>query len=271
MAKLIDFDALFQNRLVKYMKENAGKYTEEEWEAIIPKFYKTFGESYLKAADATPKEYFANMTDEELCATLKEYVEKEVPVPDFLTRELEGRNCPQQLEELLKSKEEALALAAVSASGEGERALLLCFELLTVDSPAAVKELVAEKLRMQDVDPFKERAIECYKKGIAKEYMLEILCRCQKDDRIFQILLDELKEIDANVPMIAGEIARYGDERALEFLIERIDSEETSFCEYQELLCAIEALGGEYTAKRDFSLDRDYQIIKQSALKQEDK
>lgn len=269
--KLIDFDALFDRKLEQYMKENAGKYTEGQWETLIPKLYKNFGDTFVKSAGATPLEYYAKMTDEALCETLKEHIAQEVPVSDFLARELESRNCPDALSALIKSDDESLSLAAISVAGEGERANALFFEILTKDSPSAVKELVAEKLRTQDAEPFKERALDCYKRGIAKEYMIELLCRCEKDDRIFGVLMDELKELDANIPVLAGEIARYGDERAVEFLVERIDREETTFCEYQELICAIEALGGEYTEERDFSLDKDYQIIKSASLKEEEK
>ena len=36
MDQLIDFDGLFEEKLAQYMKQNAGKYTEKQWEAIIP-------------------------------------------------------------------------------------------------------------------------------------------------------------------------------------------------------------------------------------------
>ena len=37
MKKLIDFDGLFDERLAQYMQENAKKYTEKQWETIIPR------------------------------------------------------------------------------------------------------------------------------------------------------------------------------------------------------------------------------------------
>lgn len=269
--KLIDFDSLFDSKLEQYMRENAGKYTEGQWESLIPKLYKNFGDTFIKSVGATPREYYAKMSDTELCEILKEHVAQNIAVSDFLARETEGRNCPDALVRLMTSGEEELALAAVSVAGESERALDICFTLLTGNAPSAVKELAAEKLRSQNAEPFKERALEIYKKGIAKDYMLELLCRCERDDRIFSVFMEELREADENLPVLANEIARYGDERAVNGLIERIDREETTFCEYQELICAIEALGGEYAVQRDFSLDKDYQRVKEeSARKQEE-
>ena len=44
-VKLVDFDGMFDSRLSEYMTENAGKYTEKQWEAKIPKLYAKFGDT----------------------------------------------------------------------------------------------------------------------------------------------------------------------------------------------------------------------------------
>ena len=61
--------------------------------------------------------------------------------------------------------------------------------------------------------------------------------------------------------MLAGYLASYGDERALPYLLDKIDEEGISYVEFQELKYAIEALGGEYTKQRDFSGDEYYELI----------
>lgn len=68
--KLMDFDGLFDEKLSQYMEENKGKYTEKQWENIIPRLYQKFGDTYVAKVKCTPKEYYARMTDEELTATL---------------------------------------------------------------------------------------------------------------------------------------------------------------------------------------------------------
>ena len=93
--------------------------------------------------------------------------------------------------------------------------------------------------------------------------MLEIMSRCKvRSDKIFNILLKEFRCDAENLPMHASYLAAYGDERALEYLLDKIDEESITFIEYQELKFAIEALGGEYTKKRDFSNDPYFELIK---------
>ena len=68
--------------------------------------------------------------------------------------------------------------------------------------------------------------------------------------------------------MRAGYLAAYGDERALEHLLKRIEREDINFVEFQELKYAIEALGGEYDTPRDFTNDKDYLAIEAASAKQ---
>ena len=97
--------------------------------------------------------------------------------------------------------------------------------------------------------------------GIATEYMLEILSRVkEREEAIFDLLLKEFRAFD-NVATRAGYLAAYGDERALPYLLERIEDRTIGFVEFQELKYAIEALGGEYNEPRDFSDDKDYIAI----------
>ncbi len=95
--KLIDFDGMFDEKLALYMSQNKGKHTEREWENVIPKLYKKFGDTKIPKIGCTPKEYYAKMTDEELVQTLEAHLVEEVPVPDFLCNEMEARGEVQTL------------------------------------------------------------------------------------------------------------------------------------------------------------------------------
>ena len=46
--KPVDTDALFEKFMRNYMKENAGKFTEEEWEDKIPVLFDEFGKTPLQ-------------------------------------------------------------------------------------------------------------------------------------------------------------------------------------------------------------------------------
>lgn len=265
MKQPIDFDALFDEKLAQYMEENAGKYTEKQWEALIPKLYKKFGDTFVKRAGNTPKGYYAEMSDEELVEMLKAHIERQIPVPDFLCRELEKR-VPDGLIPLMQSGNEELVTIAVNLSGDNPKAFDAYFQLIASDIDPEIKDAAAEGLKA-GADAARERALALYAEGTEREYMLEILSRCKtRDDRIFDILIKEFRTAE-DIPMRASYLAAYGDERALPVLLEYIDRDEINYLEFQELKFAIEALGGEYTRPRDFSEDAYFQeIAAQSAL-----
>ena len=267
MKKLIDFDGLFDKKLSEYMEENFGKYTEKQWENVIPKLYKSFGDTFIKSAGNTPKGYYAEMSDGELVEALAAHVREGVPVSDFLCNELQSRNCPDGLLELMRSGDGELVTLAVNLAGDSVKALDVYFDLLTGDLDQEVKDTVVDRLK-ENADSAKERAIEFYKKGVEPEFMLEILSRCkERDDRVFEILLTAFRTSPDELLMHASYLANYGDGRALPVLLDYIDRDETNFLEYRELKYAIEALGGEYTRVRDFSNDPYFiEIMEQSQM-----
>lgn len=260
MSKLIDFDGLFDEKLAQYMEENAGKYTEKQWESLIPKLYQKFGETFIKSAGNTPTGYFRDMTDGELVDTLVAHVRENVPVSDFLCRELETRK-PDGLIDCLTDENEQILTFAVNFLGDNVKAFPAYFELLRSSVDAEVKDAVTEQLKAK-ADAAKERALQLYEAGEARELMLEILSRCkERDERVFEILMREFRTASDDLPMHAGYLAAYGDERALPVLLETVDREDINYLEYQELKYAIEALGGEYTKPRDFSDDPYFREI----------
>lgn len=266
MKELIDFDALFDEKLAEYMQKNAGKHTEKEWEDVIPRLYKKFGDIYIARVKNTPRGYYAAMTDAELADTLRRHVEEDVPVPDFLCRELETRGCTDELVALLSSRDEQLLTLVVNLSGASEKAFDAYFAILASDVDAEVKDAVCEQLK-QGADAAKARAIKAYEQGLECDLMLEILSRCkERDETVYNILVNAFRTSE-EIPMHASYLAAYGDQRALPLLLEVIDRDDINFIEFRELKFAIEALGGEYTRPRDFSGDPYFQeIMETSAL-----
>ena len=266
MKKLIDFDGLFDEKLAEYIQSNPEKYTEKQWENVIPKLYKQFGDIYVAKAGATPKQYYAAMSDDELCETLERHYDESVPVSDFLCREIESRGCSDALIRLFDRREEEILTLAVNLAGSNEKAFPAYFRLLTSEVSDDIKEAVCEQLK-GGADAAKEQALALFEKGQEQEMMLEILSRCkQRDERVYELLLTAFRTGD-EVPMHASYLAAYGDERALPVLLEYIDRDDINFLEFREVKYAIEALGGEYTKPRDFSHDPYYQeILAQSQI-----
>ena len=256
--KPIDFDGLFDKKLAKYLQENAGKLTEKQWEDKIPALYQKFGDTYLKSIDATPRGYYARMSDKELVDELLSHIEQDVPISDFLCREIEKRDCPEDILPLFDCKDEQLLTLAVNLAGPNPIAFEKYFALLKGDADREIKDTIVDQLKM-NADEAKVRALAFLEEGIEKELMLEVLSRVkERDEKVFEVLLAAFREGE-DLPMRASYLAAYGDTRALPVLLERIAAEDINFLEFRELKYAIEALGGEYTEERDFSSDPYYQ------------
>ena len=266
--ELIDFDGLFDEKLAIYMEEKKGKYTEKQWEDVIPKLYKKFGDTYVAKVGCTPKEYYARMSDSELVQTLSGHLAKDVPVPEFLCAEIEGRDNVEMLFPLLESVDTATQSYAVNMILDDKRAYGAYFSLLcNEDASEDVRDDIADIFK-RNADEVRDNALKAYKDGVAKEYMLEILSRVTAHtDEIFDILMEEFKNAGERTPMRASYLAAYGDARALPVLMERIEDRTIGFVEFQELKYAIEALGGEYNEPRDFSGDKDYLAIEDATAK----
>lgn len=255
--KPIDFDGLFDQKLAKYLKENAGKFTEKQWEDKIPLLYQKFGDTYLKSIGFTPREYYKRMSDKELVDTLLAHIKEEVPVSDFLCRELESRDCPEEILPLLECKDEQLLMLAVNLAGANPIAFDAYFALLKGEADREIKDAVVDQLKV-NADAAKARALAFLNEGIEKELMLEVLSRVrERDETVYEVLLNAFREGE-DLPMHASYLAAYGDSRALPVLLERIAGEDINFLEFRELKYAIEALGGEYTEERYFSDDPYY-------------
>ena len=266
--ELVDFDGLFDEKLTVYMEEKKNKYTEKQWEDVIPRLYKKFGDTYVAKVGCTPKEYYARMSNAELVATLSAHLRSDVPVPEFLCNELESRNDVEALLPLLGEKDSATQSYAINLILDDKRAYEAYFTLLCdEEADADVRDDVAEIFK-QNADEIREKVLEAYKQGIAKEYMLEIMSRVIfRSDEIYSILLDEFISAGEKTPIRASYLAAYGDTRALPVLMERIEDRSIGFVEFQELKYAIEALGGEYVEPRDFSADKDYLAIEAASSK----
>ncbi|MBO5277679.1 MAG: hypothetical protein J6B05_03385 [Clostridia bacterium] len=259
--KLIDFDGIFDEKLAQYIEQNKGKHTEREWENVIPKLYKKFGDTRIAKIGCTPKEYYARMSDTELVETLKAHLIEDVPVPEFLCTEIENRGVVDILLPLLQEEDEETVSYAINLIEDDARAFDAYFSILAENRLTEdIRSDVTDILRTH-ADEVKDRAKALYEQGVATEYMLEILSRVkEREESIFQLLLKEFRTFES-VATRAGYLASYGDERALPYLLARIEEQTIGFVEFQELKYAIEALGGEYNEPRDFTDDKDFIAI----------
>ncbi|MBQ8322756.1 MAG: hypothetical protein IJX91_02185 [Clostridia bacterium] len=265
--KLIDFDGLFDEKLTELMEANKNKYTEKQWEDIIPKLYKKFGDTYVAKVKCTPKEYYAKMSDGELVDCLRAHLKEDVPTPEFLCAEIESRDIAEELMSLLSDKDTSAISYAINLLGDDKRAFDEYFAILTENrADEEIRSDIVDIFKMH-ADEEKERVLKAYAEGVAKEAMLEILSRVKaREERIYEILLAAFLSGE-ETPMRASYLAEYGDERALPVLLEKIEDRSIGFIEFQELKYAIEALGGEYDEPRDFTDDKDYLAVEAATSK----
>ena len=144
-----------------------------------------------------------------------------------------------------------------------------CFEALPIyldyvtdpETDDNMREIMGDVI-VENASEIKEQLIKKHRTALAgKAYIVEALAGCEKDERIFKILVEEFKRTK-HLSAIAHLLAKYGDERAVEFILERMEEPSLKYADFAELKYAVEALGGEYTGKRDFTQDRTFKKIK---------
>ncbi len=259
--KLYDFDGMFDEKLQAYIQKNAQKYTESEWEDVIPEMYRRFGDTQIKSLGKTPREFYAEMSPDELIKCLKAHLKQGVPVSQFLCEAIESADVTEKLLPLLKGTAEEREYA-MGLIGSDDRAVKTYMELLVNCSDGETENRCVELLK-EKADLVLAEAVENYRKGVKRGQMLEIMSRSVgRNDEVFDILLKEFRTDPDNICVNAGYLAAYGDERALSYLLDKIAEEGITYLEYRELKFAIEALGGEYDTERDFSSDPYFELIK---------
>ena len=267
MKKILDIDALFDKYISDYVYDNIGKVKPEEIENKIPDLYVKFGDEKLEELDGkTPNTYYKDFSGEELVQMLKEHVESGVSVSDFLC---EAITASKDNEDAVCSaingdapEEFTVYLMNMLGQMQSNRAKDKYLEFILWDYSEGIRELATELL-CDMADEVKEQIL-LELDGVQEEKkinLVEILSHCQKDDRVFNVLVDEFMAHKDKVQIYAGYLSKYGDERALPVLMEAIEQEKISYADFEELRFAIEALGGEYDKPRDFSADKTYKKI----------
>lgn len=259
--KIYDFDGMFDEKLSAYIAKNPKKYSESEWEDVIPALYQKFGDTPIKSLGKSPREFYGDMTDDELIKSVKTHIKQGVTVSEFLCDAVENRQIFDKIMPLLDGSggERNFAMQILGAD---ERALKKYLQILVESDDEETKNLCADLIK-EKADCVTLEVLNNYKDGLDSGYMLEIMSRTViKNDEVFNILLKEFRTDPENLVRNTGYLAAYGDERALKYLLDKIEEDGISFVEYRELKFAIESLGGEYNKERDFSFDPYYSIIK---------
>lgn len=273
MIKIIDIDRLFSEYISDYVYANVGKVNPEEIENKMPVLYTEFGSKPLKELDGkTPESYYRDYPVADLLECLKTHLEKDVPVSDYLCEAItESDDAADAITVALGengSEQFIMYLLNMISEKDCSKALKRLVEFIVWDYSEPIRELSTEILYAY-ADDVKEDLLSQIKEvdAIRRACFTEILSHASHDDRVFDLLIEEFVKNQDNIPLYAGYLAKYGDERALPFLKTAIESDKIDYNDFEELRFAIEVLGGEYTETRDFSNDKAYKKIKTSGKK----
>lgn len=273
----IDFDRQFQRYTAEWVRKNGDKYKNnmDVIEDMMPGVYEEFLNKPAAWLDgAAPGAYFGQFDDAgELVAWLCEYMEKGVPVPDVLLERITelGGAAEDALLALLEREDatDEMRMTAVSLLGEMEserpmrryigwiaalepddgRADLcdLCAEMLTSMGEAVIEPIL-------DALPGATQA--------ARDVFADILSNYPGDERIYELLMERFAHEQERRALFASYLAKLGDPRALPALIEAAADQEINYLDFVEISSAIDALGGERPAEREFAGDPYYESLK---------
>ncbi len=270
MIKIIDVDELFSDYISDYVYANVGKVKPEEIENQMPVLYAEFGKKPLKQLDGkTPENYYRDYSAKELLACLKAHLDDGVSVSDYLCEAItEADDATDAIIGALydESNEQfTMYLLNMLSDKDCKKALKRLIEFIVLDYDESIRELATEILYPYADDVKEDLLSQINEVDLTRRACFtEILSHASKDDRVFNLLLDEFLKNQNNIPLYAGYLAKYGDERALPYLLSAIEGEKINYHDFEELRFAIEVLGGEYTKTRDFSSDKAYAKIKQN-------
>lgn len=270
MIKVIDIDSLFDKYIEDYVYKNVGKESVEQIENNIPVLYARFGKEKLDVLDkSTPEEYYKKYSASELLECLKKHVESKVSVPDFLYEAIREKDSDEEIRKLILTTEDEeftlylLNLAEdMKLDGLSKRYL----EFVLFDYAEPIAELATELLG-QMANEVKDDIVDAFESASEdkKPMLLDVLSKTEKSDAVFDILIEQFVTHLDNLPLYTSYLSRYGDERALPFLLTAIENEKINYADFEELRFAIEALGGTCNVTRDFSNDKIYKAVKKNA------
>ena len=266
---MLDIDALFEKYFVEFVKNNTGKYSEEELEDLVGQIYKEFGNKPLTELNGvSPIEYYKKMSDKELVEALNACINDKIAVSDYLCDEIGKR--PSASEYLLKNVSSSVSdeLASYSLNLLNENCELTADDLIGFvnllcegKTGESLTEIITETLK-DNADKVKEEILGVYgeNKDLSK-YFDEILSETTpSDERVLKILTDGLIKGD-NIGLYSAYLTKYNDDSVLPVLND-LAMKTVSYIDYKELKLAIEALGGEIEYERDFSSDPYFKKIK---------
>ena len=272
--KCINFDHQFELYAAEWMKKNAEKYKNnmDVIEMMMPDVYMEFLSKPAQwLGGKSPERYFAQFKDAQMLVDLMcQYEAEKVPVPDLLLERITelGKKSEKSLIALFGKPdvEKAAEMTAISLLRELESTapmqLYIDF-IASLTEPDEKGDMCAESLEnMGDLVVEPILAVLNGAGDAGREIFADILSNFPGDDRIFDLLMERFASQSDKKALFASYLAKFGDDRAIDALTEAAMERDINYLDFVEISSAIEALGGERPAEREFSGDPYYESLK---------
>ena len=269
--KIIDFDAKFFGYARKWIAAHPGL-TEQQ---IEDSYNQMMAEWIAQPADwldgASPALYFEQFSSADtLLDGLEAYHAANVNLPEPLYSRIVqlGEAGAARLTAILsdEARDEGLraeALGLLRDIGTRQADAYLEGLVASAEAPNEICDMAADVLASRDAETAR-RLLDRYEGAPdhAKTLILDIACHFPDDARIYNYLIYRLKNEPERRALNASLLARLGDVRAIEPMLEMMRLSDISYYDYIELRDAVEALGGEVTDERSFYGDADFEMLR---------
>lgn len=273
MNRPIDLEHLFHHYVADHLHK-AGKLDEDAAGEMAEKLYAEWVDAPCAALDGcSPRAWFARFdTPEALVETLTAYARADMEPPELLLDRFfdVGAICAAPLEALARNAGESAALRAqaldlLNGLDEARAVRVATDAVLAAQESDAFCELAAEILASRVDADVAARLLDGYDAApdFARTLILETLCNFPGDARVYERMLEMLKNRPEQRADAARLLGRYGDARAIEPLKALLDLTDIGYYEYMEVRNAVEALGGEVESEREFYGDPDYEYLRE--------
>lgn len=269
---IIDFDEHFAEFTSEWMKKHQNDYSNyDEMEADMPRVYMSFLNTRAGwLGSVTPGSYFTQFEDPKVLVDwLNQYCEERVPLPDLLLEQIVtvGKPCEKRLLELLKNEEST------------DEARMTAIELLKEMGSLLPKMLYINwQMDRDDKDDLRDKALESLiemgdsviqpilqvlgkANEAGQEALLEVLVHFPAGEQTVKLARKLFRERKERRAVLAGYLARLGDDRVLPDLLEAAQEEQLPYLTYIEIRNAIEELGGE-CPEREYEDDPEYDALR---------
>lgn len=271
----IDFDRRFSVFLNNWLEKNRHIYkgNMDKVEELVPEIYEEFLNTPLEEdAAVIPLSYFSRYDDAAfLVGWMQAYRKAGISIPDMLMERIVelGEPAEKELYRLVCAEEasEEMRMTAASLLQELDSTLPLTFyadAVAAAQTDSGLIELFTESLIHMGKEATiaaRDRYNQATETG--KMAFLDILSRAVEKGDTYELIIEQLKAGNERIGLLVSYLARLNEERALQLLYNLCKKPDIGYLDYIEVVNAIDTLGGEAPAEREFSGDPAYESLRQ--------